>query len=179
MGRPKALLPFRQGTFLSTLAETLSEFCTPVVAVFGFEAQSLQSSAPPGVIPVINAGYKAGMLTSLQCGLRALDLAAIDRVLFTPVDHPAISPDTIVSLLKSDAPVAIPRYGGRRGHPVIVSSVIAREFLDEPATAKIRYLIDRHSAEIGYIDVPDAAIDDDIDDPGLYRSLLEREAGNA
>jgi molybdenum cofactor cytidylyltransferase len=178
MGQPKALLPFRQGTFLSTIAETLTEFCAPVIAVFGYQAESVQSNAPGGVIPVINDDYEAGMLTSLQAGLRSLDLAAARQVLFTLVDHPAVSRDTIASLLKSNATIAIPRYSGRRGHPVIVSAAIAREFLDEPATAKVRYLIDRHSAEIDYIDVPDAAINDDIDDPALYQSLLEREAAH-
>jgi molybdenum cofactor cytidylyltransferase len=173
MGRPKALLPFRGGTFLSTLAETLSAFCAPVIAVLGYQADSLRSNVPPGVVPVVNPNYEAGMLTSLQVGLQALEPT---RVLFTLVDHPAVSPATIEALLKSNAPIAIPRYNGRRGHPVIVSATIAREFLNEPITAIVRHLIDRHSAEIDYIDVPDAGISDDIDDPALYQSLLEREA---
>lgn len=176
MGRPKALLPFRTGTFLSTLADTLAAFCTPVIAVLGFQGELLAPQVPPGVRAVVNAHYQAGMLTSLQTGLNALDLANADRILFTLVDHPAVSPATITALLKSNAPIAIPRYNGRRGHPVIINATIAREFLDEPVSAKVRYLIDRHSAGIDYIDVPDPGINDDIDDPALYQALLEREA---
>jgi molybdenum cofactor cytidylyltransferase len=176
MGRAKALLPFRGGTFLSTLAETLSTFCAPVIAVFGYQGDSLKSSVPSGVLPVVNANYEAGMLTSLQAGLKTIDLGTASRVLFTLVDHPAISPATIQGLLDSNAAIAIPRYNGRRGHPVIISAAIAYEFLDEPSTAKVRHLIDRHSANIDYIDVGDPGINDDIDDPVLYQSLLEREA---
>jgi molybdenum cofactor cytidylyltransferase len=176
MGRPKALLPFRGGTFLSVLAETLEPFCGPVIAVFGYRANELALSAPKGVLPVANHAYKAGMLTSLQAGLRELDLDKASRVLFTLVDHPAILPETVTALLRSKAPIAIPRREGRRGHPVIIDNAIAREFLAEPANAKVRFLIDRHASDIEYVEVADPGISDDIDDPALYQSLLEREA---
>ncbi|MDE3195168.1 MAG: NTP transferase domain-containing protein, partial [Acidobacteriota bacterium] len=74
MGRAKAFLPFRGGTFLSTLAATFGAFCSPVVAVFGFEGEAAARKAPAGVRAAINADYRQGMLTSLQAGLRALDL---------------------------------------------------------------------------------------------------------
>ncbi len=179
MGSPKALLPFRGGTFLSALSGTLAEFCDPIVAVFGHRGEDLAATVPPGVSPVLNPLYAAGMLTSLQAGLRALDLERATRILFTLVDHPAISRNTIEALFKSAAPIAIPRFAGKRGHPVVISGAIAREYLAEPASAKVRDVIDRHAAEIDYIDVPDSAIHDDIDDPALYSQLLTREAARA
>jgi molybdenum cofactor cytidylyltransferase len=179
MGRPKALLPFRGGTFLSVLAETMEAFCEPVIAVFGFQGDELSANAPQCLKSVVNHGYKGGMLTSLQIGLRELDLDAADRVLFTLVDHPAIAPATIATLISSDAPIAIPRLAGRRGHPVVIGTDIAREFLAEPPTAKVRHVIDRHAADIEYIEVADLGVTDDIDDPTLYHSLLEREASRA
>jgi len=180
MGRPKAFLPFRHGTFLSILAETLGEFCAPVVAVFGYEGEALSAQAPAGVNPVVNPDFEAGMLTSLQTGLRALDLAGdladARQILFTLVDHPAVARATLAALTLSDAPIAIPRFNGRRGHPVAIRAEIAREFLSEPVTAKVRNVVDRHAAEIDYIELPDPGITDDIDDPELYQSLLRREA---
>jgi molybdenum cofactor cytidylyltransferase len=129
---------------------------------------------------VVNADYQLGMLTSLQTGLRHLEAAgAFDRVLFTLVDHPAVAPSTIASLLESRAPIAIPRTGGKRGHPVLIDAEIARQFLAEPVTAKVRDTIDRNAAAIEYVEVADTAIHDDIDDPALYASLLAREAGAA
>ena len=77
MGRPKALLPFRGGTFLSVLAETLGSCCSPVVAVFGFDGEKVKRAALDGnekshtVFTVVNPDYRLGMLTSLQAGLRA------------------------------------------------------------------------------------------------------------
>ncbi len=175
MGRPKAYLPFRGGTFLSGIAETLGRRCHPVVAVFGFDAERLKQSAPQTVIPIENPQYQQGMLTSLQAGLRALP-EACDPVLFTLVDHPAVSSATVDAVLESKAPIAIPRFQNKRGHPVLIRAEIAAEFLREPATSKVRDVIDRHAHEIEYIEVADPGIWDDIDDPALYEKLLAREA---
>ncbi len=175
MGRAKAFLPFRGGTFLSAIAETLSRRCHPVVAVFGFDAERLKQSAPRTVIPIENSNYRDGMLTSLQAGLTALPEAS-RPVLFTLVDHPAVAPATVDAVLESNARIAIPRFRNKRGHPVLIRPEIAAEFLREPATSKVRDVIDRHALEIDYIEVADPGIWDDIDDPALYQQLLAREA---
>jgi molybdenum cofactor cytidylyltransferase len=179
MGRAKAYLPFRGGTFLSAIAGTLGRRCHPVIVVFGFDAQRLKQSAPHTVIPIENPDYQQGMLTSLQAGLRALSEAhddACGRVLFTLVDHPAVSSATVDAVLQSHAPIAIPRFRNKRGHPVLIRAEIMAEFLREPATSKVRDVIDRHAREIDYIEVADPGIQDDIDDPALYEKLLAREA---
>jgi CTP:molybdopterin cytidylyltransferase MocA len=178
MGRPKAYLPFREGTFLSEIAATLGRRCTPVVAVFGYDAARLISAIPAGVTGVENPLWALGMLTSLQAGLRAVP-DDCEAVLFTLVDHPAVQVQTVATLLDSAAAIAIPRFAGRRGHPVLIRRRIAEEFLAEPAQAKVRDVIDRHATEIDYIEVADPGIADDIDDPRLYEDLLAREARRA
>ncbi|HTA44743.1 MAG TPA: nucleotidyltransferase family protein [Bryobacteraceae bacterium] len=175
MGRPKASLPFRGGTFLSAIAENLGRRCSPVIAVFGFDAARVSQSAPEGVIPVENPDYAQGMLTSLKAGLRAVP-DTCDRVIFTLVDHPAVLPSTVDTVMQSSAAIAIPRFENRRGHPVLIRRRIADEFLSEPLTSKVRDVIDRHASEIQYVEVDDPGISDDIDDPALYEKLLAREA---
>jgi CTP:molybdopterin cytidylyltransferase MocA len=182
MGRPKAYLPFRGGTFLSGIAATLGRRCAPVIAVFGFDADRLiarlESSGPAMVTGVENPAWELGMLTSLQAGLRAVP-PACDAVLFTLVDHPAIQSATIDALLLSEGAIAIPRFKNRRGHPVLIRRRVMEEFAAEPPHSKVRDVIDRHAAEIDYIDVADPGISDDIDDPALYEDLLAREARRA
>lgn len=178
MGRAKALLPFRGGTFLSVLAETLSTWCAPVCAVFGSDAEQLMPGAPPPVIAVANPDYRHGMLTSLQAGLRALHELP-ERVLFTLVDHPSLRSATVGALLQCDGALVIPRYAGKRGHPVIIRRDIAREILEEPVTAKLNDIVDRHAGEIQYMDTEDPGVREDIDDPESYRELLAREGARA
>jgi CTP:molybdopterin cytidylyltransferase MocA len=157
------------------LAETLAASCSIVIAVFGFDGESVSRSAPASVVTVVNRDYRLGMLTSLQTGLRAAPDDA-DVVLFTLVDHPAVMPETVNTLTQAGADIAIPRYLGKRGHPVLLRRAIAMEFLAEPLTSKVRDVIDRHAEGIRYIDVDDPGICDDVDDPVLYEALLAREA---
>ena len=177
MGSPKALLPFRHGTFVSVLAEILGRYCSPVYAVFGFAARQLMEVAPASVVAVENPDYEQGMLTSLQAGLRAM-AELPERILFTLVDHPAVENSTVRDLLRHDAPLVIPRYEGKRGHPVVIDRDIAREFIAEPPTSKLSDVIDRHASQIYYVDVEDRGVRDDIDDPNLYKDLLTREANS-
>lgn len=177
MGRSKACLPFRGGTFLSVLADTFSAFCDPVVAVFGFDGDRMVQQAPANVHTTINSDYQFGMLSSLQTGLRALSAGTHDRTLFTLVDHPAIQASTVARLLTSAAPLVIPRWNGKRGHPVLINAEIARQFLAEPPSAMVRDTVDRNASRIEYVDVDDSGIRDDIDDPELYQALLAREGG--
>src|SRR5262245_24474 len=124
MGFPKALLRLRGETFLDRLILTFSEQCSPVVVVLGAAADRIRSNidyAERASI-VLNDSYRSGQLTSLQCGLRAIP-QGIEGVLFTLVDHPNIQPATLAALLKPPCPLLrIPRYAGRRGHPVFFSA---------------------------------------------------------
>ena len=138
------------------------------------------AGAPDGVLAVENPDYELGMLTSLQAGLRAVP-ADSDGVMFTLVDHPAIAASTVAALIagalnQSDAPVVIPRFAGKRGHPVLIRRSIMAEFLNEPITSKVRDVIDRHTAEIVYLEVEDPGILDDVDDPAAYEALVNHEA---
>ena len=174
MGRPKALLPFRGGTFVSEIAENLARHCVPVIAVFGFDAANVMRTALGSFVRVENPEYRKGMLTSLQAGLRAVP-DDCDAVCFTLVDHPAVAPSTVDALFRANAPIVIPRREGKRGHPVLVRREIMAEFLAEPPEAMVRHVIDRRAAEIVYLEVDDRGISDDIDDPALYEQLLARE----
>jgi len=178
MGRPKAILPFRGGTFISVLAETLGSCYGPVYAVFGFDAEVLMQNAPPSVVAVKNPQFEQGMLTSFQAGLRAIGKLP-ERVVFTLVDHPAVEAGTVVKLLDSDAALVMPRYAGKRGHPVIMRREIAQEILSEPPTSKLNHVLDRHAGKIHYVDVDDSGVRDDIDNPRLYQDLLAREGARA
>jgi molybdenum cofactor cytidylyltransferase len=94
--------------------------------------------------------------------------------LFTPVDLPLVLPETIARLAEAferQPVLLIPRYQGRRGHPVCCAREIIPEFLDLPDGAQARDVIHRHAARTCYVDVDDPGILRDIDDPLAYHSL--------
>jgi len=175
MGSPKALLQFQGETFLDRLIRLFSLRCAPVIAVLGAQHQTVRAGLRRAdeALLVYNPDFRLGQLSSMQCGLGAVPSGAAG-VLFTPVDHPAVTTATIDALLDSraPAPLRIPRFEGRRGHPVWFSNALLPEFLALPAGAAARDVVTRHSGEIAYIDVEDPGILADVDDPSAYAALL-------
>jgi CTP:molybdopterin cytidylyltransferase MocA len=173
MGSPKALLEYRGATFLGTLAGLFAERCSPVIVTLGASAAEIRSRASYPAQFVLNADYKRGQLTSMQCGLRAVPPKA-EGVMFTLVDHPAVSPATLDALLamRGGELLRVPRYQGRRGHPVWFSRELIPEFLALPEDGAARDVVRRHADGTAFLDVDDAGIVADIDDPAAYRSLI-------
>jgi molybdenum cofactor cytidylyltransferase len=109
----------------------------------------------------------------MQCGLRAVPPEA-GGVLFTLVDHPAVAPATIDALLDRQPGelLRVPRYGGRRGHPIWFSRELIPEFLELSASGAARDVVRRHAADTGFLDLDDPGIVADIDDRADYAALL-------
>jgi molybdenum cofactor cytidylyltransferase len=173
MGSPKALLPYRGESFLDTLCGLFAARCSPLIVVLGAGAEEIRARATRPAVFVVNYDYKSGQTSSMKCGLRALP-PEIEGVLFTLVDHPAVAPGTIAALTAPSGGnlVRVPRYQGRRGHPVWFSRQLIPEFLAIPENGAARDVVRSHAAETEFLDLDDPGIVTDIDDPAAYRSLL-------
>ncbi len=177
MGYPKALLEYRGVTFLDAAIGLMERRCSPVIVVLGSAAEQVRAGVKRQAAFVVNSGWQGGQLTSMQCGLRAAPPQA-DGVLFTLVDHPAVAPDTMAALLgpPDGGPrtelLRIPRYRGRRGHPIWFSSSLIPEFLALPEDGAAKDVVHLHAAETLFVDVDDPGILVDIDDPASYRALM-------
>ena len=175
MGRDKALLEFEGSTFLESLARTFSAEVHPIVVVLGHHAEAIQRAVRSADVRfVVNHDYDKGMLSSLQIGLRALPSEA-EGVIFTLVDHPGGARDTVrrirQALESSGAPVVIPRYRGKRGHPVGIDRTIISELLELSPEASPQDVIRSHRSETEFLDLDDPAIVRDVDRPEDYEKL--------
>ena len=174
MGRDKALLEFRRTTFLGRIIALLAPRVEPLVVVLGHHADVIRQVIPGGPRVVVNKNYKAGMLTSLQTGIRALP-SEVEAALFTLVDHPAVAEKTVELLIgewqKAKPLVAIPRHGGRRGHPVILRRSVLDEVLALGPESSAKDVIRSHRAETLFVDVDDPGVLYDIDLPEQYDRL--------
>jgi molybdenum cofactor cytidylyltransferase len=172
MGSPKALLRYQGQTFLDTIVGLFATHCSPVIVVLGANADEIRRGLACQASFVINPNYLAGQTSSMQCGLRAVPADA-EGVLFTLADHPAVTASTIDALIAPPRPlIRVPRFEGRRGHPVWFSRALIAEFLATPADGAARDVVHRHVAETEYLDVSDPGIVADIDDPAAYRALI-------
>lgn len=181
MGAPKALLRWRGEPVAARLARIFVEACGEAWIVLGHGAAAVHAGLPVvrGARVVVNPDPGRGMLSSLQCGLRAARGSA--GVFFLPVDYPAIAGRTIAAMCEAWyrapwTPIMAPRHGGRRGHPVLVSRAVAGELLRLDSGRPAHTVIRASEERVRYVDVDDAAIHRDADDPESF-AALEREFG--
>ncbi len=180
MGRDKALVEYRGKTFLDTILANLRQSgIFRIVVVLGYHAAEIQRQADlSGVEVIVNAAYRQGQTSSLQAGLQALAAADIDGALLSLVDHPAAGPEVMRELtarfLETRAPVVIPVYQGRRGHPVVIGRALFPELMNLGPGQGASTVIRRHHAAAQWLEVEDPGVILDIDDPEDYRRLTEQ-----
>ena len=182
MGAPKALLEADGVTFVARLVETLRQGgCASVVVVTAAGSGAVASEVVRcGALLVVNPGGRGGQIGSLRA---ALDfLCQLDEtpaaIVFTPVDNPAVTPDTVGRLIEgwraSRALIVMPCHGEERGHPVLADMTIANEFLAPGLEEGARTVVRRDPARVLEVPVDDAATVDDIDTPRRYRDRFGR-----
>ena len=153
MGSPKALVTYQGTPFLEHLLSVTRHSAIGVRrVVLGPDADSISARidlAPDEI--VINQEWEKGQLSSIQAAVRTLTPGTAGMLL-CPVDHPLVSSALIGHLidtfLEYKAPVIVPTYEGRRGHPVIFSSAVYDELLNAPLDIGARAVVWAHKDEV-------------------------------
>lgn len=177
MGLDKALLTYQGKTFLENIILTLRDAgIERIAAVLGHHAEEIQKATDlEGVEVVVNSEYRRGQTSSLQAGLRALESPALEAVVLCLVDHPAVSATTVQKLVESfgqsHSPVVIPTHQGERGHPVVISAAVFPELLSLGSEAGANTIIRKYRAATQTIEVEDASVLLDVDEPETYRRV--------
>jgi len=130
---------------------------------------------------VENTSYRLGMLSSVKCGMRAVG-AGYDAVLFALGDQPHIAASVVSELIRryrqGTAGIVIPRYGAKKGHPIILNVPRYREaILNLPDDVGLNALIQEHIEDVCLIDMATEDIIRDIDHPEDYAQELARLTG--
>ena len=145
-----------------------------IVVVTGFRADELERHlARSGAVFLRNENYRTThMFDSALIGLSYI-LGKCDRALFTPVDIPLFTSSTLEALLESGAELAAPEYGGRSGHPIMMSSAVIERVLRDSGEGGLHGALTRCGTPMRLIPVSDPGILLDADTPEDYAELLE------
>jgi molybdenum cofactor cytidylyltransferase len=180
MGKPKQLLPFGERTILERVVDTLlTAGVGEVIVVLGHLAEPVRAVlGDRPVRAVINESYQQGMLSSVKCGVRAIG-AEHDAVLFALGDQPHIDSAVVSEVIRAyragNAGIVIPRYGEKKGHPIIINLQKYREtIVSLPEDVGLNALIQKHADDVCLIDVATEDIIRDIDMPDDYTRELAR-----
>jgi molybdenum cofactor cytidylyltransferase len=179
MGSPKALLPYRGGTFLEHLLKVTDH---PRIGwrrvVLGADAQAIAEGVklPAGKV-VINENWEAGQLSSIQAGVRSLP-AGTDGMLLCLIDHPLISRELVGALVarfyESGKPIVLPIYKGRRGHPVIFAARVYAELLSAPLETGARAVVWAHREDVFEMETREEGCILNLNDPDALTKARER-----
>jgi molybdenum cofactor cytidylyltransferase len=182
MGRPKAALPLgdRGDTVLARGVASLLAAGVPRVAVVaGAHLEAVQRAllvSEPAVRIVEHAGWRDGQLSSLVCGLDAVDDSSLEAVLVTLVDVPLVSPETTRRLVRawreSGAPIVRPARGEEHGHPVLFDRRVFGELRAADPRHGAKAVIHAHASELVNLEVTDEGAFLDLDTPADYERAL-------
>jgi len=176
MGSPKALLPYQGRPFLEHLLEVTRH---PKIGVrrvvLGAQAELIAKAVAINTEEVVvNADWEQGQLSSLQAALRSLP-PGTDGMLLCLVDHPLISQSLVDGMVNqfyaTRAPVVLPVFEGRRGHPVIFSAVLYDELEQAPLEQGARSVVWAHKANVSeYITTEEGCVVN-LNDPDTFARL--------
>jgi molybdenum cofactor cytidylyltransferase len=179
MGSPKALVPYQGTPFLQHLLSVTNHSAIGVRrVVLGADAEliSKEIALEPDEI-VINEQWEKGQLSSIHAALRSLP-PNIDGMLLCPVDHPLVSATLVNSLIRaflaSRAPVVVPLYQNRRGHPVIFSAATFPEIYSAPMDQGARAVVWAHKADVNEVSTTEEGCILNLNDPNALTKLEGR-----
>jgi len=177
MGTSKQLLPLGDRTVIEVVAGVVLSRLERVVVVLGYRAEGVGKALERLPVEcVINPDYGSGMLSSVKSGIRAVFRAK--GYLVCLGDQPGVDPQIIDAVLaaysRSGKGIVIPTYGGRRGHPILISRTYRREILSLPEDLGLNVVTRGHPDDTLEVPVADPQILRDMDTPADYQRELAR-----
>jgi molybdenum cofactor cytidylyltransferase len=170
MGFPKPLLTIGEETYLSRLVWAMLSAVDRLIVVIGAHAQLVRPQVPrdPRVTIVENADFARGQLSSLKCGLTALEPQR-RAILVHLIDHPKVVAATFDGIVRAfvsgDKPIVIARHDGHRGHPVVFGRAVLAELERAPEDQGARVVVNADESRVGYFDTTDPGVLVDLDTP--------------
>jgi molybdenum cofactor cytidylyltransferase len=177
MGSPKALLSYQGRPFLEHLLDVAHH---PKIGlrrvVLGADAEPIAKDvnlAPDEI--VINGEWEKGQLSSIQAALGSLP-PQTDGVILFLIDHPLISSGLVAELVESfyanGKSIVLPVYEGRRGHPVIFSSVLYQELMNAPLETGARSVVWARASEVQVVQTNEEGCVLNLNDPDTMQKAF-------
>ena len=151
--------------------------------VLGAKADEIrdQLGLDPSII-IVNPHWQNGQLSSIQAAISGLSEKQTDGILLFLVDHPLVGTEVVSQLVEqfydSGRPIVLPKYRGKRGHPVIFAQRLYQELLAAPADQGARTVVWRHNEEVLEVPTEDEGAVLNLNDPeALRRALSDSSLG--
>ncbi|MBN2272044.1 MAG: nucleotidyltransferase family protein [Sedimentisphaerales bacterium] len=177
MGKPKALLRFGDRTFLEQIVAILrSSRADRITVVLGAQADAIAGAVDLlDADVVVNRGYRSGQLSSVVAGLEHVPQQA-EAILLCLVDHPFITSEIVDRIVdefrRTKAPIVVPTFNGRRGHPTLFGRSMFEALISAPVDKGARHVLHSNENEVLEVAVRDGNILVGINTTDEYRSCF-------
>ncbi|MEM9823587.1 MAG: nucleotidyltransferase family protein [Bacteroidota bacterium] len=178
----KLLLPWQQKAVVTTVVDHLLAVTgIEVIVVMGHEAELIQTAlGERSLKKVVNPEHLKGMTTSIQCGLRATDVAS-QGYMICLADLPLIGSGIYQNIVQSFQAVVpsnpktilVPRFQKKRGHPIVFSQYYKTQLLQHPILEGCKQILQDHQKHLHFFPCKDPAILLDMDTPEAYQKLKQ------
>lgn len=137
----------------------------PIVVVTGTQEEEVKYQLSSyGVIFIPNEDYEQPELfDSVKIGLQYL-LGKCDRIVFTPVNVPMFTPDTLNHLLASEGDIIVPSCRNQGGHPIVLSEAVVPQIISYPGKGGLRSFISSMGGRRTLVPV---------NDPGIHMTVRD------
>ena len=152
-----------------------------IVVVLGYDHQTTRALIEDLPLEiVVNDAHASGQMSSVHCGLNALD-ETYDGVIIALGDQPALRSTDIEILIdafvnRDGREVLVPTYRGERGNPIVISSNCRTEIVAGTRNLGCRKFIEKNPQLVEKIEMSNPAVVIDLDTPQEYEDFCTTSA---
>ena len=175
MGQPKMALRWGKVTVIEKVVVTFREAGVVDIRVITGDARDqVEGLVGRTVKTIFNPDYQSGeMLSSVQVGLTDLN-SGVEAAIIGLGDQPQVQVRSVKEVMeayqKLKAPIIIPSFKKRRGHPWLVTRSHWNAIMEMRSPESLRDFLNRHESDIHYIEFENESILQDLDSPEDYRN---------
>ncbi|HUP81667.1 MAG TPA: nucleotidyltransferase family protein [Pirellula sp.] len=181
-GQHKLLLPWREnstviGEVLQAWSDSLVTHIAIVVRLDDLELQSVcrRWSNIDLITPLVAPhDMKESIRLGLEFFMTKHGPSELDRWMVAPADMPTLNSlliNTVIEKAQSSGDIVIPRFNGRRGHPISLPWGIAAQVGELPSNQGLDRLVANYP--VNYVDLPGDQRPEDIDTPEDYARVVD------
>lgn len=172
MGAVKPLLRIKGETFLEDAIRKVGYFAQEILVAIGHHREEIRREIPERGFRYLDiVEYQEGMGASLRVSVKALKRA--DAFLVMPCDLPLMEVESIEAVLrqhkKNKKSIVVPRFQGKRGHPVLFPASWQKVLQELKGDAGGREVL--KGGNTIDIDLDDPGIVADVDSPSDYEKV--------
>ena len=163
---------------LHTLQTLLQSHLGEVIVVVGHEQDRVRNLLEGESVRIVsNEYFRQGQMTSVVCGMQALQQAC-EGVMVCLCDQALLQVADINRLvdhfLASPVPVLVPTYQGQRGNPIILASQHRADIIKAEANLGCKHFIENNPQLVTTLEFDNDHVVFDLDTPDDYAQLQQR-----